>query len=113
MSQPNTGRGIAAFGDVARAVAEKVGGSLLNGAFKRHTGIEDVDVAGAIGMAGETLAPVVQDAYAAAPDESVLDTLQRRVVWSFGLVGALVLTVGSGYLIWTWIKKSEYEEGED
>jgi len=104
---------MAAFGDVAKLVAEKLGSSLLNGAFKRHTGIEDVDVAGTLGMAGETLAPVVQDAYAATPDEPALETLQRRVVWSFGLAGVLVLTIGSGYLIWTWLKKSEDEEGED
>lgn len=109
----SNGRGLAAFGDVARLILERVGGGIVNGAFKRHTGIEDVDVAGTLGMAGEILAPAVGEAYSAQPNEPVLDTLQRRAAWTLGLAGTLVLVAGVGYVAWTWLKKSPELEFDD
>ena len=102
--------GLAAFADVAILAANKIGGSILNGLVERHMGIKDVEVAETLGMAGTTLAPVVRNAYAAQPDETLMDTIQRRVVWTFGLAGIAVLTVGTGWVLWSYLKKEEDEE---
>ncbi len=110
--EPKEARGIAAFGDVAKLVVEKIGGGVLNGAFERHTGIKDVDVAGAIGMAGGILAPAVVDAYTPKPDEPFMDTLQRQAAWTVGIASLAVVTAGAGYLAWTWLRKP-IEEGEE
>jgi len=106
------GRGLAAFGDVAKLVVERIGGGILNGAFERHTGIKDVDVAGTIGMAGDILVPAVADAYTPQPDEPFFDTLQRQAAWTVGLASVAVVTVGVGWVAWSWLKKHE-DEGEE
>jgi hypothetical protein len=115
LNESDESRGLRALGDVARLVVERIGGGALNGVFKRHTGIEDVDVAGTIGMAGDILVPAVKEAYSAQPDEPFFDTLQRRVVWTVGIAGVVALAAGGGYLVWTWLKKpvGDQDEGED
>jgi hypothetical protein len=105
--QPNQGRGIAAFGDVGKLIVQKLGGRLLNSAVERHTGMKDVDIAGAVGMAGTVLKPVVEEAYSGQQlGETKLDVVQRRVVWSFGLGGIAVLTLGGAWALWHWLGKA-------
>jgi hypothetical protein len=89
---------------------KKIGGRVLNGVVERHLGISDLDIYGPAGMAGLAVTPILQDAYAARPDEPFLMTWQRRICWSLGIAGTVALIGGSAYLAWKYLGKSKDED---
>lgn len=100
--------------DIAGIAAKKVGGRVLNGVVERHLGMDDVDVAGALGMAGGALYPVFRDAYSEQPGEPWYATWGRRLKWTAAIAGGVAVVGGTGYLVWKYLGKKEetYEEEE-
>jgi hypothetical protein len=103
-AQPDTGIGA---WDIAGIAAKKVGGRVLNGVVERHLGMDDVDVAGAVGMAGGALFPVFRDAYSAQHGEPWYSTWGRRLKWTAAIVGTTAAVGGVAYLGWKYLGKKE------
>lgn len=98
--------------DVAGVAAKRIGGRVLNGVVERHLGFDDVDVAGALGMAGDVIVPAVRDAYSAQPDEPWTQTWGRRVKWTAGIVGGAAVLGGVVWVGWHWLGKSKGSDDE-
>lgn len=89
--------------DIAGLAAKRVGGRVLNGVVERHLGMDDIDVAGALGMAGGALFPVFKQAYEKQPGEPWWATLGRRAKWTAAIVGTVAAVGGVGYLGWRYL----------
>ncbi len=60
--------------DIAGIAAKKIGGRVLNGVVERHLGMDDVDVAGAVGLVSGAVIPMVKDAYSVHEGEPWYET---------------------------------------
>lgn len=110
-AQPDTGLGA---WDIAGIAARRVGGRVLNGVVERHLGVDDVDVAGALGMASDALVPVVKNAYSEQPGEPWWSTWGRRLKWTAAIVGTTAAVGGVCYLGWRFLgTKEEVDEDEE
>jgi len=111
--EQQTDNGIGAW-DIAGIAAKRVGGRVLNGVVERHLGMDDVDVAGALGMAGGALLPVFKDAYTQHPGEAWWLTWGRRLKWTAAIAGTVATVGGVAYLGWKYLgKKEETFDDED
>lgn len=93
--------------DIAGLAAKRVGGRVLNGVVERHLGMDDVDVAGALGMAGGALFPVFRQAYEKQPGEPWWATWGRRAKWTAAIVGTVAVVGGAGYLGWKYLGRKD------
>jgi len=91
--------------DVAGVIAKQLGGRLVNGVVERHTGINDIDVAGTAGMVGTAVVPIIASAYRGQPDDTWVWRWERRIRWTFGLGLGVGAIVGGGYLAWKYLRK--------
>ena len=99
--------------DVAGVAARRIGGRVLNGVVERHLGFGDVDVAGALGLAGDVIVPAVKDAYSVQLEEHWTQTWGRRVKWTAGILGGIAVVGGAAYVGYRWLgKKNEEAEVE-
>lgn len=111
-TQPDD-QGIGAWG-IAGIAAKRVGSRVLNGVVERHLGMDDVDIAGALGMAGGALFPVFRNAYSEQPGEPWYQTWGRRAKWTAAIVGTAAAVGGVAWLGWKYLgKKEEAVEDEE
>jgi hypothetical protein len=99
--------------DVAGVAARKIGGRVLNGVVERHLGFDDVDVAGALGMAGDVIVPAVKTAYAAQPEEPWTQTWGRRAKWTLGIAAGITAVGGLVWIGYRYLGKPSEPKDEE
>jgi hypothetical protein len=78
--------------------------------------IDDVDVAGAVGLVSGAVIPMVKDAYSVHEGEPWYETWGRRTKWTLGIAAGAAMVGGAGYLAWRFLGRKDepdYHEEEE